>query len=365
MLYNPGMQAANFSIQKFQKSLLCWYGAHARDLPWRHSRQPYAIWVSEVMLQQTRVAAVLEHYARFMNAFPSITGLAEASEEEVLARWSGLGYYRRARQFHHAAQIVSRELSGNLPQTASGLRKLPGIGEYTAAAIASIAFGEPAAVIDGNVERVIDRLFLSPKTARRAWTKQRAEALLDRNEPGTFNQAMMELGATICVPRKPLCLTCPVQVFCSTRGELRPRRSKQLRSRSITYALLTRRFTGRTYVMLEQRPSNAAQMPGMWELPEASQMTGPDSAREVEQVALALRHAITVTNYSVKVIRVPERRGAPALMNFERSRRWIETRELGSLPLTGLARKILLRLEFMQLPQEVETRGPRSLTNVL
>ncbi len=147
------------AIRKFQRELLAWFDSHARDLPWRQNADPYRIWVSEIMLQQTRVTAVLDYYARFLTLFPSVTALALAEEPDVLAAWSGLGYYRRAKLMHKAAQVVVREHQGVLPRTAEQLRKLPGIGEYTSSAIASIAFGEPVAVVDGNVERVLLRVF--------------------------------------------------------------------------------------------------------------------------------------------------------------------------------------------------------------
>ncbi len=146
-------------IRKFQQELLAWFDAHARDLPWRRSSDPYRIWVSEIMLQQTRVTAVLDYYARFLAMFPTVAALAAAEEADVLAAWSGLGYYRRAKLMRQAAQVVVREHQGILPRTAEQLRRLPGIGEYTSSAIASIAYGEPAAVVDGNVERVLLRVF--------------------------------------------------------------------------------------------------------------------------------------------------------------------------------------------------------------
>src|SRR6202453_1114057 len=153
------------AVRKFQRKLLAWYDTHARDLPWRQSADPYRIWVSEIMLQQTRVAAVLDYYARFLTLFPSVAALALAEEPDVLAAWSGLGYYRRAKLMHKAAQVVIREHQGVLPRTAEELRKLPGIGEYTSAAIASIAYGELVAVVDGNVERVLFRVFPADESA--------------------------------------------------------------------------------------------------------------------------------------------------------------------------------------------------------
>src|SRR5664279_4349503 len=203
-------------IASLRRALLLWYVAYRRDLPWRRDADPYRVWVSEIMLQQTRVAAVLDHYARFLQRLPTVQALAAAREQSVLALWSGLGYYHRARRLHQAAKVIARERDGEFPRTAEAWRELPGIGRYTAAAIASIAFGEPVAVVDGNVERVIERLFGGAEGKESAW--QHAEALLDRARPGDFNQAMMELGATVCTPRAPQCVLCPLYTWCQSRG---------------------------------------------------------------------------------------------------------------------------------------------------
>src|SRR6202166_235830 len=202
---NP-FSPAGKNIAAFRRALLRWYDVHHRDLPWRGTRDPYRIWLSEIMLQQTRVVAVLEHYRMFLERFPSVQTLADAPEDEVLAAWSGLGYYRRARMLHQCAIELAQNHGGRFPQTSEGLAALPGIGRYTSAAIASIAFAEAIAVVDGNVERVLQRILGSVLCDREVWEK--AENLLDRERPGDFNQAMMELGATVCTPRAPACLTC-------------------------------------------------------------------------------------------------------------------------------------------------------------
>ena len=247
----------------FRRQLLDWYDAHARDLPWRQDHDPYRVWVSEIMLQQTRVAAVIAHYHEFLRRFPTVTKLAAAREASVLAAWSGLGYYRRARMLHAAAKVVARKRGGKFPETSEGWQELPGIGRYTSAAIASIAFGEAVAVVDGNVERVLERVSGERLSQAEIW--RRAEELLDRERPGDFNQAMMELGATVCTPRAPSCLMCPVIGLCATRGELAaeakaPRQAK----REIHYALDCRDGE----VLLVRRPRGASLMAGMWELPE-------------------------------------------------------------------------------------------------
>jgi A/G-specific adenine glycosylase len=329
-------------IRKFQQSLLTWFDSHARDLPWRQNSDPYRIWVSEIMLQQTRVTAVLDYYARFLALFPTVTALAQAKEPEVLAAWSGLGYYRRARMMHQAAKVVVQEHHSIFPHTAEALRKLPGIGNYTSAAIASIAFGEPVAVVDGNVERVLLRISPEGEPPHATWFRDRAANLLDTNRPGDFNQAMMELGATVCLPQRPLCLHCPVQPFCKTRGEHQTPPPKKMRNRQIAYALLRRDRPGATQVLLHQRPLSASLMPSMWELPEV-EMQEDDHDR----VVLTLRHAITVTNYRVHVLRFTEHEATLRWPTQKTPQQWTKSSELSALPLTGLTRKVLRRLQII------------------
>jgi A/G-specific adenine glycosylase len=323
---------------KFRRRLLAWFDESARDLPWRRSRDPYAIWVSEIMLQQTRVAAVLEHYARFMKRFASLEALAAAREDEVLALWSGLGYYRRARMLHGAAQFTARELGGKLPSTAKELRALPGIGDYTSAAVASIGFGEAVACVDGNVERVVRRLYgWDERRGTAAKVRMEAAKLLDRQRPGDFNEAMMELGAMVCLPRGPLCLACPVGDMCETQGEHPVTQRKKMRSQEAAYALVERGATARSAakVLLEQRPADASLMPGMWELPAIDAADATE-----EECALTLRHSITDTNYSVTIYR----KGSRQLGRKGAVRRWFATDDLPELAVTGLARKALWRL---------------------
>ena len=309
----------------FAEKLLGWYDRNKRDLPWRENRDPYRVWLSEIMLQQTRVAAVVEHYRKFLKKFPNVKKLAAARESSVLAAWSGLGYYRRARMLHAAAKEVSGKLGGEFPVTSRQLRDLPGVGRYTAAAIASIAFGEPVAVVDGNVERVVSRLTGRRLAGEVAW--QEAERRLSRERPGDFNQAMMELGATVCVPGPPRCLFCPVQDLCGTRGELAPDKpgTKQ-QKRKIHYAL------GRKgeAVFLVQRRDDVSLMPGMWELPELT------NGHRSKSALLQLKHSITVTNYDVRVVEALPAIGAAG--------KWIPQQRLGSVALTGLTQKILRRV---------------------
>ncbi len=399
-------EAGDIPAAAFRAKLGDWYRDHARELPWRGVDDPYATWLSEIMLQQTRVATVIGRYSEFLRRFPTLRALAAAEENDVLALWSGLGYYRRARMLHKGAQFVVRELDGRLPGTEAELRKLPGVGRYTAAAIASIAFGERVAVVDGNVERVLLRLLGiaedGPESGRAAMAHA-AQALVPlrkvrgRNVAGDHNQAMMELGATVCVPRGPLCRQCPVARFCKTRGEhvTRPREKQQ--SRLVAQLLATRKRGVRTEVLLIHRPKHASLMPGMLELPPL-----PLDAVAGREPVLRLRHAITNTNYYVELFAeaapgvgplteghhqvseaipeaIPEdlpdddrlfvprpaggasgsypcplRQSIPPAAGDQE---WVDARRLPHLPLTGLCRKALQRLGVMKLP---DLAGPRS-----
>jgi A/G-specific adenine glycosylase len=337
-------------IPSLRAALLDWYHANKRDLPWRRTEDPYAIWVSEIMLQQTRVAAVIDRYKAFLERLPNVAALALASEQEVLALWSGLGYYRRARMMHKAAQSLAANHQNALPFASADLRKLPGIGAYTSAAIASIAHGEPIAVVDGNVERVICRLADwdeptgSGATARDREIQVLANRLLDPAHPGDFNQAMMELGATICLPRNPQCTVCPLFTECKTRGEHKTTPSPKMQRRKIGYALVlrkTRNNQARQEVLLEQRSAAQSVMPGLWELPMLHTPEVPD-----EDLLIAVRHSIMQVNYNVRVCSATAKT-VLALAVKDGERHWIPLAQAASLPLTGLARKILHRLKLL------------------
>jgi A/G-specific adenine glycosylase len=309
-------------ILQFRRRLLRWYDRHKRDLPWRQDRDVYRVWLSEIMLQQTRVAAVLEHYREFVKRFPSVQRLARARESSVLAAWSGLGYYRRARMLRRAATEIVSKHAGQFPDTAAKLRDLPGIGPYTAAAIASICFGQRVAVVDGNVERVLSRI--TGRNLVRAEVWHFAQEFLSLARPGDFNQAMMELGATVCQPVHPKCLLCPVSSLCATRGELaRIAITPHQKKKEISY-LLDRRNGS---VLLIQRTQRSSLMPGMWELPEIPSANGSRVAW------ITVRHSVTTTDYLVRVVkgRAPERTQGS----------WVRVSRLAELPLTGLTRKIL------------------------
>jgi A/G-specific adenine glycosylase len=306
----------------FRRRLLAWFSGNRRDLPWRADRDPYRIWISEIMLQQTRVAVVRDRYPDFLARFPSVERLAAAKLPEVLAAWSGLGYYRRARALHAAARQLAKRGPG-FPPTAEELEALPGIGRYTAAAIASIAFNLPCAVVDGNVERVLGRLFRVRK--QQAWSV--AAELLSPRRPGDFNQAMMELGATVCLPQAPLCRECPVFAWCRTRGVGASRARSLRRKKPIAYRLAVRNQG----VFLVQRENHRSLMPGLWELPQMRPRAGAPLLR--------LRHAITNTDYQVSVYRAKTANGVAG--------RWVKLAEAQRLPLTGLTQKILRRANLI------------------
>ncbi len=308
--------------QRFRRFLLRWFDLHKRDLPWRQDRDPYRIWLSEIMLQQTRVNAVTDYYQKFLCRFPTIETLASAPESAVLAAWSGLGYYRRARTMHAAARKIVHEYNGKLPKTAEGLRALPGIGRYTAAAIASIAFDQPVALVDGNVERVLQRVHGKNLVGEALW--RAATELLAQRRSGDFNQAMMELGATVCLSQQPRCLFCPVSKLCATRGKLTVTgKGTRQTKREIHYAFACQE----DLIFLVRRSKSATLMPGMWEFPEITGSNGTTPPW------LSLRHSITVTDYRVHVMRESPPQDVAG--------RWVRKSQLTALPLTGLARKIL------------------------
>lgn len=312
---------------QLRRALLSWYDANQRDLPWRHTRDPYRIWISEIMLQQTRVAVVMERYRRFLKRFPSVGILARARESSVLAEWSGLGYYRRARNLQAAAKVIMRDHKGKFPRSADTLQNLPGVGRYTAAAIASIAFGETIAVVDGNVERVLARLLGHEQRGESKWAT--AQDLLDKQRSGDFNQAMMELGATVCLPVQPACRSCPIKKFCSTRGRGHFQKSKGRQQRRRVAYLLGRHAGS---VLLLQRPADNRLMPGMWELPEVTPSNGAGNH------LFSVKHSITATDFKVDVVSSSTEQAVGT---------WVRISRLNALPLTGLARKILRRAEVI------------------
>ena len=355
-------------IARIRRGLLDWYTINLRDLPWRRYADPYAVWVSEIMLQQTRVAVVVERFQSFLARFPTVISLALALEQDVLAEWSGLGYYRRARMLHKAAQFLAANNEGNLPVTSAELRTLPGIGPYTAAAIASIAHHEAVAVVDGNVERVLCRLegwehgHSGSAAALRRKIDSCAQALVDPARPGDFNQAVMELGATICLPRNPQCVVCPLVADCRTKGEHKTAPRPRMLSREVAYALCLRDSpsSGRARrqvvreVLLDQRPDSQTVMPGLWELPQLRESAVPDA-----DLRMTVRHAIMQVNYYVRIRAVGED-DVKSLAIASDTRRWVPLAEAATLPLTGLARKVLMRAHLLanDSPRSVVRRRP-------
>lgn len=260
-------------IGRFRRALLDWYGENQRDLPWRKAGDPYAVWVSEIMLQQTRVDQVRPYYDRFMERFPTAAHLGKAPLEDVLKAWEGMGYYARARNLHRAARRVVDEHGGQIPDDPAGISDLPGIGPYTAAAILSIAFGRDCPVVDGNVVRVLSRLFRLTDDPATSAAKKRigglAARILARGRAGDFNQAMMELGATVCTPRKPRCGECPANPFCEARKMLpdpsvlpRKRPRKQRPHHHVAAAIVRRNDE----VLIVRRPTDGL-LGGLWEFP--------------------------------------------------------------------------------------------------
>lgn len=331
-----------------RRALLAWYDANARDLPWRGVRDPYAIWVSEVMSQQTRIETVRAYYERWMVAFPSVAALADAAEDDVMAQWAGLGYYRRARGLHEAARQIVERHGGAVPETSEALRELPGVGDYTSAAVASIAFGEAVPAIDGNVTRVASRLRViggePHRAAFRRAVREVAETLVDPARPGDSNQAMMELGATVCTPRNPDCERCPIAQGCRARlaGVIEqyppPARRPAPRPESRSAVVM---WDGDE--VLIRRRDGSGLLAGTWEFPTvdedadvsavASRYLDVAHLRRVSEVEHVFSH-IRMT-YRVHVAS-----GRRLASNGEESAKWIGATRLDDVALSVAMRKV-------------------------
>lgn len=333
---------------RLQQALLAFFDREQRDLPWRRSRHAYPIWISEVMLQQTQVATVLPYYRAFLEAFPDVAALAAAPVDEVLARWSGLGYYRRARQLHEAARRIAA--AGGFPPDAAGWLELPGIGPYTAAAIASQASGEVVPVLDGNVERVLCRRLALAEDPQRRATREvllaAAAELLDPARPGDSNQALMELGATVCRPRQPLCLLCPLAEGCRGKGspELYPAPKPQRAAEKIELAMAAVEQGGRH--LFFRRPKDASFLADMWELPNLPAVPREQLAAELGRIyggsfelgpeSRRFRHGITYRRLEITVY--------PASWEAGAARRefcWASEEERRGLALSSMFEKAL------------------------
>ncbi len=320
--------------RRFRRSLLAWFARVKRDLPWRRTNDPYRIWLSEVMLQQTRVAAAEPYYLRFVERFPTVPDLAAAHEQDVLVQWAGLGYYSRARNLHKAAKEIT--LRGIFPSHYHEIRAILGVGDYTAAAIASIAFGLSHASVDGNVLRVLARVSCEPGDIGVNATRRRlgalAQELLDPAQPGDFNQAVMELGATVCLPKEPKCPACPLANWCEAgiQGRQREFPVKLGRKAHLEIHQTLLRIETRDSILLWQRPPDASRMAGFFELPEVGQLPQAQVGRELGVV----RHTITFHNYTFRVCQawiriVPD------------GYRWVNKLELPVIAASTILRKAL------------------------
>jgi len=333
--------------------LLDWYDRHARNLPWRAPPgarpEPYRVWLSEVMLQQTTTATVAPYFQDFLARWPTVHDLAAAPREEVMAAWAGLGYYARARNLHDCAQVLSREHGGAFPRDEAGLRKLPGIGPYTAAAIAAIAFNQPAAPLDGNIERVVARLFdlHDPLPGAKETLRGLMANLVPAERPGDFAQGMMDLGATVCQPKGPKCMLCPLADACAARAagtaELLPRKAaKKARPTRRAVAFWTTRADGR--VLLRRRP-NRGMLGGMLEVPttdwteapwdEAAALTHAPVPAEWRALPGVVRHGFTHFLFEVTVWTARLPAGTPAPTGF-----WLPFDDLADAGLPTAMRKI-------------------------
>jgi A/G-specific adenine glycosylase len=344
--------------QALRDALVAWFDEQQRDLPWRHTTDPYAIWLSEIMLQQTRVETVKPYYRSFLERFPDVQAMASAPLADVLALWSGLGYYRRARNLHAAAQMVCDTFEGTFPSTHETIMSLPGVGRYTAGAIASIAFDLPYAAVDGNVHRVMSRLFCiheprsSKELDKQSW--KWASMLVEGPRPGDFNQALMELGATICTPRSPTCMLCPIHTHCEafatgqTENLPLPKVKKAAKELNVLWALLKRKGK----VLLIKRPDTGL-FAGMWELPglylDAEQDDSPDHLQtHVEGIGLQAQftrapahytHVLTHRRLSIALYQGSRLQGR---VNLPRTHwKWIDPSDPPELALSSITSRIL------------------------
>lgn len=346
-------------IAALQSALLRWYRRHGRDLPWRRTRDPYAIWVSEIMLQQTQVATVIPYYRRFLKRFPTVQALAEASLDDVLKTWEGLGYYTRARNLHRAAGEVVDRHGGLLPATHAELIRLPGVGRYTAGALASIAFGRDEPVLDGNVTRVLCRVFAVRRNPKEAATQKRlwrlARQLIPEGKAGLVNQATMDLGATVCTPREPTCPKCPLRRSCLARERGEPTRwpvkvrRKPIPHYDVPVAVIRKR--GR--VLIDQRRPEGF-LGGLWEFPGGKLEEGESLERclvrevreelgigiTVERRLVATRHAYSHFRVTLHAYLCRHAGGRPKAIQCSRWK-WVRPDALDQYAFPKGSRKII------------------------
>lgn len=355
--------SASSRMHPVAKNILRWYGRHRRDLPWRATRDPYAVWVSEIMLQQTRVETVLPYYQRFLARFPHVQALASASLNEVLKVWENLGYYARAHHLHAAARKIAGERQGMLPATKEELLLLPGIGPYTAAAIASIAHGEAVPAVDGNVKRILCRVFALKTPLDRSSTQKTiralAEELMPRTAPGRFNQGLMDLGATLCTPEKPSCAPCPLKGLClaEIQGMQEtlpvPRRQRVIPHREMIVPVV---FDTRGRILIVQRRSEGL-LAGLWGFPSAEKQQH-DTVGQALRRALKAHLEIRVTRIEAPVsvkhaythfkilARAYPCSSAASRSIRQRSLKWAGPEALLQLPFAAVDRKIMQALSL-------------------
>lgn len=345
----------------FSAKLLSWYDAHKRDLPWRKTKDPYKIWLSEIMLQQTTVKTVIPYYQNFLKKFPDLKSVATAGDSDLIHAWSGLGYYQRIRNFKKACSQVISDYQGKIPSSFESLITLSGLGPYTAAAVASIAFDEKVAVVDGNVIRVLSRLFaysedMASGRSKKFFLEKATLLMTPSPHPGDFNQAMMELGATVCTPKKPLCLLCPVQSFCLAykkgNPESYPVKNKKIVYKKEFYLVFILKQNG--YFLMRQRNSNEI-MSGIWEFPmEVINESFNQDAKVISEIVKnkkwpigeviflkSFTHAIMnrrMVLYPV-VIDIPKSRSVTNIKLGENV--WKKREELSKVPITTITRKAL------------------------
>lgn len=367
----------NFSqknIDHLQSRLIEWYKKNHRPLPWRQTRDPYRIWVSEVMLQQTQVQTVVPYYQEFIQRFPTVETLAKADLQQVLKQWEGLGYYGRARNLHRASQEILTRHGGQFPEAHDEIKKLPGVGDYIAAALSSIAFNTPFAVVDGNVKRVLSRLFEidTPinKNGVNRYFGRMAEGLLERRQPGTYNQAIMELGALICRPKAPECTQCPISPMCQALGNgtvgQYPKRIRAARLPEYKIAIGVV-FKKDKVLITKRRPKGL--LGGLWEFPggKINSQESPKTAciREIkEETGLTvtvteplsqIKHAYTHFKIVAHVFVCRYVTGRVRLQGPE-DYRWIRIDEIDNYPFPGANHKFIPLIRKWD-PKRVESKG--------
>lgn len=344
-------------MPRFSSRLLAWYHKNKRTLPWRGHPDAYAVWISEIMLQQTRVETVIPYFERWMRLFPTVQALADASEQDVLNAWEGLGYYNRARNLHKAAKIVAEKHGGRLPEDVTELVELPGIGRYSAGAIASIAFGADEPALDGNLKRVYARLFDveepvdSPRGGKLLWDIARQN--LPKGRAGDFNQALMDLGSAICLPKNPRCLLCPVMDLCKARenGTQDSRPVRKPRKSVPHHVHAAGVIVRRGKVLLAQRPSKGL-LGGMWEFPNGR--VGDDPAGELAQALEAgyrlkvrRKEALDIVQHAYTHFKVTVHTFRCDLLGMSDSPdlKWVAVRDLAEYPMGKVDRRIAERLK--------------------